>query len=66
MLVVLVVVGILVVNRGVDVEVFIVVVWIIVVGALIVEVRVVAVVYVDEGTSNYIICMMVWCHWYQM
>ena len=42
------------VNRGVDVEVFIVVVGIIVVGALIVEVRVEAVVYVDEGTSNYI------------
>ena len=62
MLVVLVVVGILVVNRGVDVEVFIVVVGIIVVGALIVEVRVVAVVYEDEGTSNYIICMKLWCH----
>ena len=41
------------VNRGVDVEVFIVVVGIIVVGALIVEVRVEAVVYVYEGTSNY-------------
>ena len=62
MLVVLVVVGILVINRGVDVEVFIVVVGIIVVGALIVEVRVVAVVYVDEGTSNYIIYMKLWCH----
>ena len=62
MLVVLVVVGILVVNRGVDVEVFIVVVGIIVVGALIVEVRVVAVVYVDEGTSKYIIYMKLWYH----
>ena len=55
MLVVLVVVGILVVNRGVDVEVFIVVVGIIVVGALIVDVRVVAVVYVNEGTIKYIL-----------
>ena len=43
------------VNRVVDMEVFILVVGIIVVGALIVVVRVVAVVYVDEGTSNYII-----------
>ena len=62
MLVVLVVVGILVVNRGVDVEVFIVVVGIIVVDALIVEVRVEAVVYVYEGTNNYIIYMKLWCH----
>ena len=36
-------------------EVFIVVVGIIVVGALIVEVRVEAVVYVGEGTSKYVI-----------
>ena len=43
------------VSRGVDKEVFIEVVGIIVVGALIVEVRVVAVVYVDEGTSKYIL-----------
>ena len=43
------------VSRGVDKEVFIEVVGIIVVGALIVEVRVVVVVYVDEGTSKYII-----------
>ena len=50
------------VNRGVDVEVFIVVVGIIVVGALIVEVRVVALVSVDEETSKYIIYMKLWCH----
>ena len=50
------------VNRGVDVEVFIVVVGIIVVDALIVVVRVEAVVYVDEGTSKYIIYMKLWCH----
>ena len=43
------------VSRGVDKEVFIEVVGIIVVGALIVEVRVEAVVYVDEGTSKYIL-----------
>ena len=43
------------VSRGVDKEVFIEVVGIIVVGALIVEVRVVALVYVDEGTSKYIL-----------
>ena len=49
------------VSRGVDKEVFIEVVGIIVVGALIVEVRVEAVVYVDEGTSNYIINMKLWC-----
>ena len=50
------------VSRGVDMEVFLVVVGIIVVGALIVVVRVVAVVYVDEGTSKYIIYMKLWCH----
>ena len=50
------------VSRGVDKEVFIEVVGIIVVGALIVVVRVEAVVYVDEGTSNYIIYMKLWCH----
>ena len=49
------------VSRGVDMEVFIVVVGIIVVGVLIVEVRVEAVVYVYEGTSNYIINMKLWC-----
>ena len=49
------------VSRGVDIEVFIVVVGIIVVDALIVEVRVEAVVYVYEGTSNYIIYMKLWC-----
>ena len=43
------------VSRGVDEEVFIEVVGIIVVGALIVDVRVVAVVYVNEGTSKYIL-----------
>ena len=43
------------VSRGVDKEVFIEVVGIIVVGALIVDVRVVAVVYVNEGTSKYIL-----------
>ena len=49
------------VSRGVDKEVFIEVVGIIVVGALIVEVRVEAVVYVYEGTSNYVIYMKLWC-----
>ena len=49
------------VSRGVDMEVFIEVVGIIVVDALIVEVRVEAVVYVYEGTSNYIIYMKQWC-----
>ena len=43
------------VSRGVDKEVFIEVVGIIVVGALIVDVRVVAVVYVNEGTIKYIL-----------
>ena len=43
------------VSRGVDKEVFIEVVGIKVVGALIVDVRVVAVVYVNEGTSKYIL-----------
>ena len=43
------------VSRGVDNEVFIEVVGIIVVGALIVDVRVVAVVYVNEGTIKYIL-----------
>ena len=43
------------VSRGVDEEVFIEVVGIIVVGALIVDVRVVAVVYVNEGTIKYIL-----------
>ena len=50
------------VSRGVDKEVFIEVVRIIVVGALIVVVRVEAVVYVDEGTSNYKIYMKLRCH----
>ena len=50
------------VSRGVDMEVFIEVVGIIVVGALIVVVRVEAVVYVDEGTSNYKIYMKLRCH----
>ena len=50
------------VSRGVDKEVFIEVVGIIVVGALIVVVRVEAVVYVDEGTSNYKIYMKLRCH----
>ena len=50
------------VSRGVDKEVFIEVVGIIVVGALIVVVRGEVVVYVDEGTSNYIIYMKLWCH----
>ena len=50
------------VSRGVDMEVFIEVVGIIVVDALIVVVRVEAVVYVDEGTSNYKIYMKLRCH----
>ena len=49
------------VSRGVD-RFFIVVIGIIVVGALIVVVRVEAVVYVDEGTSNYKIYMKLRCH----
>ena len=43
------------VSRGVDMEVFIVV-------FIVVVVRVEAVVYVDEGTSNYKIYMKLRCH----